>query len=572
MNQYPHRLRRMIAACSIAATSIVLMSGPASAHAALESSTPSDGARVPQAPAAIDLAFSEKVTVDPGAIRVTNTSGERVDKADARTTTNGTHIGVSLKDLSPGTYVVSWRAVSDDSHPVSGTITFDVGTLPSSKDAALTAAASGPGLGNWPRAGDAVRMVMYICLLIAAGWCIFRITANRAQSIHDPGPGTRIFLVLSTVGIVASGATLIVQAALISGTGWDALSDGHSLGDAAGSGVGWGILLAAEGTAALVVAWKFVAQQWARAVGVVGAAVLCYSFAVVGHSVSSSPKPLYMALVAVHAGAAAVWFGGGVGLVTALRQHHKTPNIEADTDVSDGGDETDLEPDPNTRIASLVASYSAMATGAIVILGIAGITMGWNEVRSWSNMTSTSYGKALIVKVVLVGLAALFGIRNHFVLVPKIRRGVSKLTKTLAVAMAIELVCLTGAAAATGVLVNLVPAKTAAKPAVFSTTVSFGAQRVNIVISPPAVGTGVIHLYVLDTAGRPIASVDDVSLEFALPSAQIGGITRKPSIAGPGHYQLNTLPFTQPGAWLVTVKGFENKFNEIFGAVEVRIA
>ena len=139
-------LPKMIAACVVGLITLLATTSTAFAHAALESSTPSDGARLSTAPPTIDLAFSEKVTVDPGSIRVTNTSGERVDKADAHTTTNGTHVEVSLKSLGAGTYVVSWRAVSDDAHPVSGTITFDIGDLPSSKDAALTAAINGPGL------------------------------------------------------------------------------------------------------------------------------------------------------------------------------------------------------------------------------------------------------------------------------------------------------------------------------------------------------------------------------------------------------------------------------------------
>ena len=73
-------LPKTITACLVGLITLLATTSTAYAHAALESSTPSDGARLKTAPTTIDLAFSEKVTVDPGSIRVTNTNGERVDK------------------------------------------------------------------------------------------------------------------------------------------------------------------------------------------------------------------------------------------------------------------------------------------------------------------------------------------------------------------------------------------------------------------------------------------------------------------------------------------------------------
>ncbi len=559
---------RLAVTIGVVIITLIATATAAQAHAALDSSTPTDGQRLTESPTTIDLAFTEKVTVDKTSLRVTATNGSRVDKQDAHTA--GTHAIVSLPKLSPGTYVVSWHAISDDSHPVSGTLVFDVGDLPSKRDVALTAATTGTGSGDWPRVGDVVRAAMYLCLLICAGWCIFRVTLLKDIAVAHPGPGTKVFLTLGILGVASAGMTLVVQAAVISGNGWAGVTDGHSLADAAGSGVGWGVLLACEGTAALVVAWRYVSQSWARPVAVVGAGVLSYSFAVAGHSVSSHPKVLYLALTALHAGAAAVWFGGAVAVTLAVCRPR--PNLTTSEPHDDGTNEEELALARTNRNARIIGGYSAIATGAIVTLLGAGLVMGWNEVRGWSALTSTSYGKALLVKVVLVGVALLLGMRNHFVLVPKIRRGAHKLVPALLATLAIEIACMAGAAGATGVLVNLVPAKTAVRARTFSQTVSFGAQRVNIVIDPTSVGPGVIHLYVLDTAGHPVATVEDLSLEFTLPSAQIGGISRKPIAAGPGHYQLNGPPFTQPGSWIVTVKGFENKFNEIFGAVQVRIS
>ncbi|PYE54830.1 copper resistance CopC family protein [Deinococcus yavapaiensis] len=122
------------------------------AHAELEKASPAEGAKIP-APRQVVLSFTEGVQVrfstfkvyrvgDSGdRLKVNGLAGQLVTKVldlknDAASRADlglvartGTHDEVTLRlrsKLQPGAYVVMWKALSDDSHPVTGYYVFDV--------------------------------------------------------------------------------------------------------------------------------------------------------------------------------------------------------------------------------------------------------------------------------------------------------------------------------------------------------------------------------------------------------------------------------------------------------------
>lgn len=99
--------------------------GYAWAHGALERATPKAGSVVKAAPPRISLRFSEKLEPKFSTIQVTNSAGERMDDAPTATK-DGSTLEVTLKPLPPGTYKVTWRAVSVDTHASSDSYTFEV--------------------------------------------------------------------------------------------------------------------------------------------------------------------------------------------------------------------------------------------------------------------------------------------------------------------------------------------------------------------------------------------------------------------------------------------------------------
>lgn len=132
------------AAVVVLAAALALLAGtaPAWAHTELESSTPADGASLDRAPAEIALTFSEDVPADGATITVTGP--DRADRvAGPATAADGT-LTVPLQPLgAAGPYTVEYRVVSDDGHPVSGTVTFTL-TSPGPAASAQPAAPASP--------------------------------------------------------------------------------------------------------------------------------------------------------------------------------------------------------------------------------------------------------------------------------------------------------------------------------------------------------------------------------------------------------------------------------------------
>lgn len=107
----------------LATAALALITGTAGAHAHLESAIPVDGTTVTAAPAAITLTFSEAAKITSFTI---HKDGEAPAKVTPLPQEAAKRLIVAVPALTPGHYTVDYRVVSDDSHVVSGKLTFTV--------------------------------------------------------------------------------------------------------------------------------------------------------------------------------------------------------------------------------------------------------------------------------------------------------------------------------------------------------------------------------------------------------------------------------------------------------------
>jgi methionine-rich copper-binding protein CopC len=161
-------------------------SGSAEAHRALPlhtrivSSTPADGSTVDVASEVV-LMFSESVNPDFVAVTVEGPGG---DEAAGEAVARGREVTQALsKGLAAGEHVVTFRVVSSDGHPVSGTVRFETtqaaavspsppsSTTPSSSSPSAPAATQSPASGGSAPASDpaAEASAMPSWLLVALG-------------------------------------------------------------------------------------------------------------------------------------------------------------------------------------------------------------------------------------------------------------------------------------------------------------------------------------------------------------------------------------------------------------------
>ena len=120
--------RAALASVGIGLALVSATAGPAAAHASLVSIDPADGARLDESPSQVTLTFSEHVSAALGGVQVLDTTGATVHVGAARV--DGTKVLVDLQPHLPdGTYVVTYRVVSADGHPVRGGSVFGVGEV-----------------------------------------------------------------------------------------------------------------------------------------------------------------------------------------------------------------------------------------------------------------------------------------------------------------------------------------------------------------------------------------------------------------------------------------------------------
>src|ERR1039457_4203061 len=123
MRRSPRVLWRGAALAAFPAGFVVLLPTPAFAPAVLLQTTPGEGAVLTTPPQTVSLRYDEQVSVDPGSIRVYNTQGSRVDTGSI-TKPSADVVSVAVHPhLANGAYVVTWRVISADTHPVQGAFT-----------------------------------------------------------------------------------------------------------------------------------------------------------------------------------------------------------------------------------------------------------------------------------------------------------------------------------------------------------------------------------------------------------------------------------------------------------------
>ena len=104
---------------------LVLVMGKAVAHAFLDHAEPRVGNKVDAAPREVTLWFTQKLEPAFSTITVTNAAGQRVDTGKTRV--SGNQMAISLRAGGAGTYHVTWRVLSADTHTSDGNFTFQVG-------------------------------------------------------------------------------------------------------------------------------------------------------------------------------------------------------------------------------------------------------------------------------------------------------------------------------------------------------------------------------------------------------------------------------------------------------------
>ena len=466
----------------------------ATAHALLVGSRPASGASLRHSPSRLLLIFTEAPDPELSAVQVLDAAGRIVGGVSNARPLPGrpAALQVSLsRPLADGVYTVVWRTVSSvDGHVAQSSFPFGVGVVAAGRSSPAGAVAGvSTALEAYQAAG---RWLLYwgLALFVGAAAISWLVLGGRTP---DHG---RLLIAAAWLLAVAGVAVMIAAERSIVGV---------PLGSLLGTSVG-GVFLA-QGVAVLacgVAAGAFVARpgRWTIAVvGLVAAGALLVHVRG-GHAGGASPfRTLDLADQWVHATAAGVWIGGLVWLLLGLRRRERADQ------------------------ARLARRFSAVAAVALGIVLATGVARAVPEVGTPGDLLRTSFGAALLAKIVLVFVLVSLGAANRYRVMPALNGGEEAARKFRWVSRG-EIVVAAGVFGATAVLTGLAPSaftaaagKAAASQRVVVSAGDYASSvAVRLTVSPGNVGRNVFVARVDRYGTSEPAPARSVELAFSLPA------------------------------------------------------
>ncbi len=497
-------------------------------------------------PDVVTFTFDEPVSLTSGSVQVFDAEGEPVESDSS---SRDTVVTTDLPDeLSDGSYVVVWRVVSADGHPIAGSLTFAIGE-PSAEIAAPQLPDTDPD--DVRRVLSVVQGLTYVGLFLAAGVVLCRTWVLRGLRIGEVAEDRLTKATWAGFGllVVTGGFAIPVSGAYQQGLGLSGLGEQDAVALAL---VGDDLLVLG-----LQVVGLLVAMTVRRPAVVTGAAaVAVVAAAVVGHTRAYEPVPLLVVTDMLHLAAGTAWLGGLVGLAFALRAL--------------SGRE---------REAALALSrFSTLAATALALLVATGSLMSWRILGSWGRFVDTTYGRLLLVKIGVVVVVALVAAFNRYRLLPRISGGVGhdavrRGALAVRTAVRVEAVLIVGVLGLTGFLVNQSPRENLAeaRPPVPS-RVSVGVlpdAKVLATLAPGRRGPNTVTVQVQDETGEPLDGFAAPTLSVRGGDVDLGAVPVVPVAAGT--YQADVV-FPAAGTWELQVSLKASEFDNPVTTVEVEVS
>lgn len=535
----------MLVAFGIALTTLLALAAPASAHAQLVSTDPVAGAALPSSPAFAQVLFDDVVDARRDALQLHDSAGRRVDDGDLRRIQGGKGLRLELPHLNDGGYVLTWRVVSDDGHPVSGGVTWRVGAGKAVDQSVLQQLLNAEGGdANLHAVAALVRTILFGSLVLLVGGLLFVLFVWPAGA--DERRTRTTLRLAAVVGAAATVLSLGIQGADIAGFGLSrALSVSRArdtLDGAFGRAavVRFVLLLVLGWWAATMTRERRRSLGWGAAVGVVSALTLA-TLTFSGHARTGRWTSLAVPLDVVHMFAAAVWIGG-LAMLIILVLPRRGPD--------------------DARIVERFSSVAAVCVGTVAVTGL---IQAWRQLRHVSALRDTEYGRLLIIKVVIVGVVVAVGAMSRS-LVRARRRALVPAGGTDGDALAIDedelhhrLRLSVGLEVLLGIAVLVTTSLlVAANPTTSLATKQFSAAKVvqGTVISAEAVparpGPITFHLFASDPSAGLRTDFEERAT-LSLPERGITGVNVPFQPTGRGHWTAEAVEVPVRGRWRLDV-------------------
>jgi copper transport protein len=396
--------RAVIAPAAVAA--VLALPSAASAHAYLIRTEPTASGVLESPPTTAQLTFDEAVEPRFAIISVTNAAGrQETTGAIRRSPANPDTLVVPLRlHLAEGWYLIYWRAISVDGHPVQGAFTYAVGPNPGPAPQfpvpKVSATAKTPKL-------LIARWAMFLSVMAAIGLFVMRTLIARPLIRRVEGTSLKAvsvaFVAASVVGLIAIPVYLdfsVANDSLRSVFDLGALVPLYRVTAFGRALVDFEVCFALFCLAAWTSLWVDRPQRERRSIAelasvtgaLLGAAAALVIPGAAGHPGQTSPRGLTMVFDWLHLVSGSIWFGGLVGLLLVWRSVQ-----------------------PGSRVAALsvtVPRFSNVALASVIVLAATGVSETIVHMPAINALWDTGFGQAILVKTGLLGAALVLASGN----------------------------------------------------------------------------------------------------------------------------------------------------------------
>jgi copper transport protein len=551
------RCRRISIAAAAAALGSLLLPAAAWAHAALLHTSPSASGTVDTPPAQVMLTYSEPVEPRFAIVSVTDAAGrQQTAGPPRRDPANPNQLDVPLHTVPEGWYLVYWRVISVDGHPVRGAFTFAVGPNPGPApqfvipSVSETAATPGLLIARW---------LTFLSVMAAVG--IFVLRAVIVRPVVSRVSETTLRAVSIAFWTALAVALVVTPIYVLMATAKFALRSVFALGSLVPllrvSAFGRGyldleLILALFAVAAAITLWLDDARQRVRTVATLlalGAALAAAAAALLvpglaGHASQTAPRGLAITLDWLHVAAGAVWIGGLIGLLVLWRS---LPEAR--------------------RIAGLMVSvprFSNAAFVSVLVLIGSGIGASLIHLPTLASLWQTSYGKTLMLKIGLLLAALCLAAFNLALTKPRLVAARSDLQLGVGAARLLrrlvggEILLVAAAVFAAGLLSSLPPpAKALASAGQAAASVGPGpvarvleknGYRLEFRLDPNQAAVPNTFAVRISKDGKPVRHAD-VTTSFEMLDMEMGQQAYQLAETSPGVYEHSAPALVMVGHW-----------------------
>jgi len=382
-------------------------------HARFVEALPPAGAVLPIGPDRVVLSFNEPVR--PVALRVLDGTGvDLADGLEPRAVDSDVVLDLPMRP-GAGSYLVSYRVLSSDAHPIAASFEFrvvvsddTVGETERPAEVHTSAPASGV---DWSLAVVVARGAFIAGLLLVTGHTLFIALVPLAPEFRSAL--RRTVSLMAVLTLVVAIAYLQLSGAAMSGS--DHVLDTAALGVAVRSSLGLSIGVSAMGLVLLLIGSR-VDSNW---LSLGGAGVLLVSRVLTGHPASREPGWLLVPAMVLHVGCVAYWYGSMWPLLRALGRL------------------------PKPVAAVIVYRFARVALVAVALLVLVGIVMAVIHLPTLSALVDTWYGQLLVMKTFWFGVLFAIASWHKLRLTPRLDAGDETAVRQLRASISVEAVIMT---------------------------------------------------------------------------------------------------------------------------------